>query len=85
MPAGGAYPLDWVAFAKAFEIPRVDLACPGFYEQWQYILAWVYCKHCLDAARKWKVDRNPPVEVCWLGEGKPPLKERMVNDLWAAT
>ena len=63
MPAGGAYPPDWVAFAKTFDTPRVDPSCPGFCEQWHYILAWVYHKHCLDATHKWKVASIPPVEV----------------------
>ena len=64
--------------------PRVDPARLGFREQWHYILAWAYHKHCLDATHKLKIGGSPPPEVRWLGAGKPLPKERMVDTMWAA-
>ena len=84
MPAGGTHPPDWEAFVKVFAILRVNPVHPGFHEHWHYILAWAYHKCCLDAAHKWKITGTLSAEVRWVGRGKLPLKERTVNDMWAA-
>ena len=43
---------------------RVDPVCTAFQEWWHYILVQVYCKRCLNAARKWKVPNGIlPAEV----------------------
>ena len=80
--ARGAYLPGWAAFAKVFDMPKVNPVCLGFREQWHYILAWAYRKCCLDTTHKWKVTGDPPTEVRWLGGGKLLLKERMVDAMW---
>ena len=53
-------------------------------EKFQFILAWAFCKHSLDAAHMRGVEGSPLPEVHWLGHGKTPRQEHTMTLLLEA-